>query len=266
MVNPNKKRLTVSDIRLSHSKEKNRQDRKDLWLYYVARRVSFYPTWLFLKLGISANQATYISMVIGIVGCGLLAVGNYGVRIVGASLISFWIVLDCVDGNIARFKKTFSDYGEFLDALSGYIMNVSLFLSVGISVCIYPESSFESINWFFSVNFSENVLIILSIWTSLSIIFPRLIYHKFKNTFSQFKNVEIKPEGEFLKSFYLLGYRIVHNIVSFSGFLTPLLFLATIFKYLSMFILFYALINTSLLIVTVSLITFNAWKLEKRNH
>jgi len=266
MISLNRKKLTISDVRLSYSKKKNDQDKEDLWLCYVARRISFYLTWLFLKLNISANQTTYISMIVGVTGCGLLAFGSYSIRIAGALLLNFWIILDCVDGNIARFNKTSSNYGEFLDALSGYIVNVFLFLSVGIGVFNYPEFSFDFINKFFSSNFDRSVLIILGIWSSFALILLRLVFHKFTSIFFQNRKVEIMSGGKSLKSFYYFIYRVARNIVNFSGFLTPILLLATILRFLSIFILFYATINTGILIATVSLIILKARKLETKNY
>ena len=260
-----KQTMKLKDIKNSYFLTKQKQDRKDLWLYYVARRISFYPTWLFLKLGISANQATYISMITGIIGCGLLAFGDYSIRIVGALLVSFWIVLDCVDGNIARFKNSTSNYGEFLDALSGYIMNVFLFLSVGIGAFNYPESSFDFINQFFSFNFDRSILIILGAWSSFALILPRLVFHKFTNIFSQSQKIKFISGVEPPKGFYCFIYGIARNIVNFSGFLTPILLLTTVLKFLSAFILFYAMINTVILIVTVSLIVREARRLETKN-
>jgi hypothetical protein len=136
-------------------------------------------------------------------------------------------------------------------------MNVFLFLSVGISAYLHPDSYFNQFS-------GQNILVILGIWTSLSVIFPRLIYHKFRNIFSQAANDRIRFK-ECSKRFFSSLERISHNIVSFSGFLTPLLLLATVFELLSIFIIFYALINTCILIVSVVLIIFNARKSEIKN-
>lgn len=256
-------KLIIHDIRRVYSGRKEKQDKEDLWLYYVVRRISFYPTWLFLKMGVSANQATYISMVVGVIGCGFLAFGNYGIRIAGASLVNLWIILDCVDGNIARYRKTFSNYGELVDSLSGYIMNALLFLSVGIGAFSHSEPSFRFITRVLAINPNESILIILGAWASLAIIFPRLIYHKFMTTFPQAQSAEIKSGVSSSKSLYHFGYRVVHNITSFSGFLTPILLLATIFRLLSIFVFFYALINTGVLIITTGRIILKGRRLSR---
>jgi len=255
-------KLTLNKIRLSYARAKRDQDREDLWIYYVIRKISFYPTWLFLKIGISANQATFISIIVGVVGCSFLAFGNYATRIMGALLVNFWIVLDCVDGNIARYKETLGNYGEFIDALGGYLLNAILFLFVGIGVFNHPEPLFKFITRVFDGNLNEIILIILGAWASLVIILSRLIFHKFMNIFSQAQSVKVTSGVESEKGFSHILYLVVHNIVSLSGFLTPILLLAVIFRLLSMFVLLYALMNTVILIVTTHRIILKSRRVE----
>lgn len=255
-------KLTLNNIRLSYTRTKREQDREDLWVYYVIRKISFYPTWLFLKIGISANQATFISIIVGVIGCSFLAFGNYVTRIMGALLVNFWIVLDCVDGNIARYKETLGNYGEFIDALGGYLLNAILFLSTGIAAFSCPELSFRFINQIFVSNLNGSILIILGAWASLVTILSRLVFHKFMNIFSQAQIVKITPGAESGKGFSHILYLVVHNIVSLSGFLTPLLLLAVIFRLLSIFVFLYALMNTIILIVTTHRIMLKGKRLQ----
>jgi len=257
------KKLTLNNIHLEYVKGKRDEEREDLWVYYLIRRISFYPTWLFLKLGLSANQATFISIIVGVIGCSFLAFGNYVTRVTGALLVNFWIILDCVDGNIARYKETSSDYGEFIDALGGYLLNAILFLSVGTGAFRYPESSFSFINRIFAGNLDETVLLVLGAWSSLAVIFSRLILHKFLNIFSKVGG-ENKLEIESSKGSPFLIYLIAHNIVSFSGFLMPILFIAVIFKLLGMFVFFYALMNTIILIVTTYRIVLKSQRMQSQ--
>lgn len=256
--------MELKDIRNSYFLEKHNQDKGDFWLYYVVRPISFYLTYVFLKLNISANQVTYFSIFIGFIGCGFVVSGNYSFRIIGALLINLWIILDCVDGNIARFKKTFSKYGEFIDALSGYLVNAFLFLSVGIGAFNCPEFSFKFISRLFVFNINGNMLIILGAWSSITNILSRLIFQKYMNTFRTVKSTEIKPRSNAnsSKSVYHKMYFIIHNVVSFSGFLTPILFLATIFRLLNIFVLFYAIINTGILIATTTQIILKARRMK----
>lgn len=84
------------------------------------RSTSIYFTKLFLKLGISANQITLIYLLIGI-GTGILLI-HADVRywFIGSILIYLSAVFDCVDGEVARYNKSSSSFGQFLDDISYY--------------------------------------------------------------------------------------------------------------------------------------------------
>ena len=260
--------MKLTGIKKSYHSTKQLSDRNDLWLYYVIRKISFYITWIFLKFGFSANQTTYIAIIVGLTGCGFIIYTDYKIKIIGTLLINFWIVLDCVDGNIARYKKESSEYGEFIDSLGGYLMNALLFLSVGIGAFNCPEQSFRFICQLFIfniLNINESILIILGAWSSITNILSRLIFQKYMNIFRTMKSTEIKPRSNanLSKSVYHKMYFIIHNIVSFSGFLTPILFLATIFRLLNIFVIFYAIINTGVLIATTSQIILKACRMKR---
>ena len=109
-----------------------------MWSLWVLRPISYYVAWLFIKLGISANQTTIIGGVIGIAGCVLLAFGSYPMIIIGVSLFALYSLSDCVDGAIARVTKTTSNYGHFLDMIIGYTIYGLLPLSV--SICLYLKT------------------------------------------------------------------------------------------------------------------------------
>jgi phosphatidylglycerophosphate synthase len=79
------------------------------------RIFSFYITPIFILLKISANQATLLRILIGLISTGLVFFGE-----VFLGIIFFFIgdIIDCTDGNIARVNNTATYYGKFLD---GYV-------------------------------------------------------------------------------------------------------------------------------------------------
>lgn len=105
-----------------------------MWSLWVYRPSARYVAWLFLKLGISANQITAIGAAVGIAGCTLLAFSSYWMVIAGVALIVLHGILDCTDGAIARVTKTTSKYGLFLDIVSGHMMEGLIPLSVSIGL------------------------------------------------------------------------------------------------------------------------------------
>ena len=86
------------------------------------RGVSVYITKLFLRLGISANQTTIFSFLI-LVAAGIFFFipGKPWQWIVGSVMIYLFDVLDRVDGEIARYNKSASIRGKYLDAITYFI-------------------------------------------------------------------------------------------------------------------------------------------------
>ena len=85
------------------------------------RSVSIYFTKLCLNLGISANQASVIDLAIGIGAGVFLAFANPVFWFAGGFLFYMFFVFDCVDGEIARYNKSSSLTGAYLDAIVGFL-------------------------------------------------------------------------------------------------------------------------------------------------
>lgn len=62
-------------------------------------------TYLFINAGWTANMVSVLSWIVIFVAAVLLSIDNFGCMLTGVILTNFWLVLDCVDGNIARVKK-----------------------------------------------------------------------------------------------------------------------------------------------------------------
>ena len=122
---------SLAEMRASLPPEKNRDD--PLWLRFVLRPLSFPIAWMFLKLRFSANQVSYFSVLVALLGTVSMMIDNRLLIIVGALLFNAWAVLDCVDGNVARATGPESKYGPFVDALSGYVATALVILSIGVA-------------------------------------------------------------------------------------------------------------------------------------
>ncbi len=249
---------TINEIRKAHSSEKAASDRRYLWLFLVARRVSFYLTWFFIKLGISANQVTYLSIVCVCLGCLLLATGSYYYVILGSILVNLWFILDCVDGNIARYHRSPSKYGQFVDGIGADITEAFLFTSIGIGVYFNPNRSFEKLlSLFLSDSFGpidKGIYLIFGSLTSLTIILRRLIGQRLiaimprKDEFIE-REIEIKKP---LKSKYPALFFIYGNLTGLSGLTLPALIFVAYFKVFDSFVILYFLIYTSVFILNLA--------------
>jgi len=97
---------------------------------YLIRHISIRVTRLLLPTGISANQATLIFLISGVLGAILLGIGDLSYSIFGLLLIQFSYVFDCVDGEIARYKKQSSVNGVFIDSIGHEILTPAIFLAM----------------------------------------------------------------------------------------------------------------------------------------
>lgn len=90
------------------------------WIYYIARPVSFPISWLLLKAGATANQATVFTAALGFASVPLLACGDRALMALGAGCLVLYTVFDCVDGDMARAcPETGSPAGQFWGELVG---------------------------------------------------------------------------------------------------------------------------------------------------
>lgn len=101
---------------------------------YLNRRYSRLLTRLFLRTPLTPNQITIFSFLTGLLGASCFLLGSYGGSVLGALLLQFSTVLDCVDGEVARVKMLESPLGEWLDITLDTVVHIAIFLGVGVAV------------------------------------------------------------------------------------------------------------------------------------
>jgi phosphatidylglycerophosphate synthase len=69
------------------------------------------------RRGWTPNAVTVVSLSVGVAAASSFAVGTRASLIAGAALLQLSFVLDCVDGQLARYTRTFSALGAWLDAV-----------------------------------------------------------------------------------------------------------------------------------------------------
>ncbi len=83
---------------------------------FVLRRLSWRLTDLAERLGLTPNQVTAGSFVIGLIAAALIGTGHRLPMVIGALLLQLCVIVDCVDGELARYRRRFSPLGAWLDA------------------------------------------------------------------------------------------------------------------------------------------------------
>ena len=241
------KNITINDIRSKLPEEKRRLDRDNPWLYFVVRPISFYPTWLFLKLGISANQTTYIGLIIGVIGCVFLGFGSHWAPIVGAVLINIGYLFDVVDGNVARYTNSCTKYGQYIDGMTTYIMVPLTFIAVGIGVFNHPDTCLNSLAHFpLGIDINRNIYLILGISGVFLSAWGFLVTSSLGAVFCV-KPVDFYvPKAGSKRSLWGIVYTLGLGMVTI---MRPMLLVATIASFLSIFLFVWVLMQACYLVI-----------------
>ncbi|MFC4113009.1 CDP-alcohol phosphatidyltransferase family protein [Nonomuraea zeae] len=83
--------------------------------YFVSTYSRFIARWA-ARRGLTPNQVTLISIVLGVAAAACFATGDRPWMVAGGVLIYFAFVFDCVDGQVARYARKFGVLGAWLDA------------------------------------------------------------------------------------------------------------------------------------------------------
>jgi hypothetical protein len=123
------KALTKIKIPMLRLKLANRAN-DGFFSVFVLRRFSKLLTWMAVKIGATPNQVTLASFAIGLYAAFLFARGDTWSLIWGAVLLQVSIIVDCVDGEIARYSRKFSELGAWLDAITDRVKEYAVFLGL----------------------------------------------------------------------------------------------------------------------------------------
>jgi phosphatidylglycerophosphate synthase len=107
------------------------------------RRLSPYLTRVLLGTAITANGVTVLMIVTGAAaGAALLIPGLVG-AVLAALLAQLQMLWDCCDGEVARWRQTFSPAGFFLDKLGHTVAESAIPLALGVRA----DGGFELGGW-----------------------------------------------------------------------------------------------------------------------
>jgi phosphatidylglycerophosphate synthase len=102
------------------------------------RNISPYLTWLLLRTPISANGVTGLMILTGWSVAGALLIPGIWGALLGLVLGQLQMLVDCSDGEVARWRRTSSPAGAFLDAVGHYSTESLIPLALAIRAAGYP--------------------------------------------------------------------------------------------------------------------------------
>jgi len=99
---------------------------------FFLRKFSKLLTWLAVRVNATPNQVTLISFAIGLYSALCFTKGTFSQTLLGAFLLQLSIIVDCVDGELARYTRKFSKLGAWLDAVTDRVKEYMVFLGLAI--------------------------------------------------------------------------------------------------------------------------------------
>lgn len=248
---------------ISDSLPAKKNSNSSWWVKLWVRKTSFIFTYIFINLGFSPNKVSILSIFVTLVACSLFMTPVKWTVIVAVVLINFWLVLDCVDGNIARCQKMKTVYGEFVDDIGGYYTVAFVYFAIGV----------YSYN-FGGVLFGQNNIwmIVMGGMSSICDILARLIHKDYEHftdktlteTERKEKNSHESYEVTDKKSLSYIRRRIGKEI-GISGTFMLLTILCAIFNAYDLITVFYFLFNGAALVITTILFIYKADKHDRKH-
>jgi len=95
------------------------------------RRLSIYVTWLMSKTSVTPNQLTWVMTVAGVLAGVVLALPGLWAAVGAALLVQVYLLLDCSDGELARWTGKTSLTGVYLDRVGAYFTEAALLAGLG---------------------------------------------------------------------------------------------------------------------------------------
>lgn len=111
------------------------------------RDISPYLTWVLLKTSISANGVTGLMILVGWSTAAALLVPGIGGAALALVLGQLQMLVDCSDGEVARWRNQRSPAGVFLDKVGHYTTEGLIPVVLGIRAAGYPFDAPEDFFW-----------------------------------------------------------------------------------------------------------------------
>ena len=218
---------------------KRKEEKYNLLVSWIIRPISIYMTLPFIGTKVKPTTITKISIAFSVAGFCLLAFGQtMPLKLLGWVGIFMWVLLDGVDGNLARCTNQCSALGDLWDTMGGYAAMVLIYFGTGIAA-FYDDNL---------LNFCDDYwLLIIGGAAAIFSIFPRLVMHKKKS--SEGNSAAVRAVSD--KKSFGLSNIIAMNFVSPSGFMQVFLLCAVIFHLLNWFILGYAIITFGVMMLSL---------------
>jgi phosphatidylglycerophosphate synthase len=121
------------------------------------RRFSPYLTRVLLRTRIAPNSVTALMVPVGLAAAGLVSLAGVAAAVGAAALIQLQILLDCSDGELARWLDRRSAAGVYLDRLAHWVTEAALPIGLGVRA----DGGWGSLGGWSSLGLITAVLVLL---------------------------------------------------------------------------------------------------------
>jgi phosphatidylglycerophosphate synthase len=121
------------------------------------RRLSPYVTRLLLRTPLSAMAVTWLMIPTGLLAAASLTFPGVVTALAAVALAQLQLLLDCADGEVARWRRTFSPAGIYLDQMAHYSTEAALAAALGVRA----DGGWDSIGGWTALGLAVAVLIVL---------------------------------------------------------------------------------------------------------
>lgn len=120
------------------------------------RRLSPYLTRIVLGTPLPANGVTALMIPVGLLAAVCLTFDGLWTAILAVLLVQLQLLLDCSDGEVARWRKTFSPAGVYIDQLAHYSTEAAIPAALGVRA----DGGWHSIGGWTALGLLTSVLIL----------------------------------------------------------------------------------------------------------
>jgi CDP-alcohol phosphatidyltransferase-like enzyme len=96
------------------------------------RDISPYLTRILLRLGFSANGVSWLMIFVAALAALVTSWPTLAGAIAAVLLVQLQMLLDCCDGEVARWRQTFSPTGVYLDRVGHYVAECGIAVALGL--------------------------------------------------------------------------------------------------------------------------------------
>ncbi|HEU5034046.1 MAG TPA: CDP-alcohol phosphatidyltransferase family protein [Mycobacteriales bacterium] len=122
------------------------------------RHLSIRLTRLVAATRVTPDALTWLMLSIGVVAALVLTIPHVWAAVVAALLVQLQGVVDCMDGELARWRRQTGPTGIYVDRIAHYVTDAGLAVAVGV----HADGGFASIGGWTTVGLAAGFLVLLT--------------------------------------------------------------------------------------------------------